>query len=122
MDELENFKSKYRAHIQEGNRRYVIPKRVSVDYLNHISELAVEYEFDVQINMSKADFEHLIGMESYFESKLRYFDWNEHNGIAKSIIEQHERELRIRNENPAAKLAYEKYRNIMNIVDGHGRY
>ena len=30
-DELENFKKKYRAHVQEGHRRYAVPKRMNMD-------------------------------------------------------------------------------------------
>jgi len=32
-DELENFKRKYRAHVQPGHRRYAVPKRMSMDSL-----------------------------------------------------------------------------------------
>jgi hypothetical protein len=30
MDKLENLKSKYRATVSEGRRRYAVPKRISV--------------------------------------------------------------------------------------------
>jgi hypothetical protein len=121
-NELEHFKSKYRAHIQPGHRRYAVPKRISMDPLSPNCEpfdLDFEYEPSVQIDMPRRDFEHLIGMEAYFESQLRDRDWGNFSGYAKSLVDQHEREVRIRNDNPAAKLAYEKYLNVMRMVDSH---
>ncbi len=117
-DEVENFKQKYRAHIQPGHRRYAVPKRMSMDPLEPF-DLEFEYEPSVQIDMPKRDFEHLIGMEAYFEKQLRDLDWENFSGYAKSIVNQHEREVRIRNNNPAAKLAYKKYLTILAMVDSH---
>ena len=121
-DELENFKSKYHAQVQEGTRRYAVPKRMSMDSLTPNYEpfdLDFEYESSVQIDMPKRDFEHLIGMEAYFESQLRDRDWDNFSGYAKSIVDNHEKELRIRNNNPAANLAYKKYLTILAMVDSH---
>ena len=121
-DELENFKQKYRARISEGHMRYAVPRRISMDPLTPDKEpfdLDFEYESSVQIDMPKRDFEHLIGMEAYFEKQLRDRDWENFSGYAKSIVKQHEREVRTRNENPAAKRAYEKYQTIMRIVDSY---
>lgn len=117
-EELENFKQKYRAHIQPGTRRYAVPKRISMDPLEPF-DLEFEYEPSVQIDMPKRDFEHLIGMEAYFDKQLRDRDWENFSGYAKSIVKQHEREVRIRNDNPAAKIAYEKYQAIMRMVDSY---
>jgi len=121
-DELENFKQKYRAHVQPGHRRYAVPKRMSMDPLSPDKEpfdLDFEYEPSVQIDMSKRDFEHLIGMEAYFESQLRDRDWENFSGYAKSIVDKYEREVRIRNNNPAAKIAYAKYLTILRMVDSY---
>jgi hypothetical protein len=121
-EELENFKQKYRAHIQPGQRRYAVPKRMSMDPLSPSNEpfdLDFEYEPSVQIDMPKRNFEHLISMELYFEKQLRDHDWENFSGYAKSIVEHYEREVRIRNGNPAAKLAYEKYQSIMRLIDGY---
>jgi hypothetical protein len=35
------------------------------------------------------------------------------------LVKQHQREVRIRHENPAAKIAYEKYQMILAMVDSH---
>ena len=120
--ELENFKQKYRARIQPGHRRYAVPKRMSMDPLSPDKEpfdLDFEYEPSVQIDMPKRDFEHLIGMEAYFESQLRDRDWENFSGYAKSIVDGHEREMRIRNNNPAAKIAYEKYQVLLAMIDSY---
>jgi hypothetical protein len=122
-EELENFKVKYHARVQEGTRRYAVPKRMSIDPLSPDKDmpwdLDVEYESSVQIDMSKRDFETLIGMEAYFESQLRDRDWENFSGHAKSIVDKYEREVRIRNNNPAAKLAYEKYQTVLRMVDSY---
>ena len=121
-DELENFKKKYRAHIQPGTRRYAVPKRMSMDSLTpnyETFDLDFEYESSVQIDLSKRDFETLIGMEKYWEEQLAWRDVHHYAGYAKSIVDRHEREMRIRNDNPAVKLAYEKYLTVMRMVDSY---
>ena len=121
-EELEHFKKKYRAHVQDGKRRYAIPKRISINPLspkNEPFDLNFEYEPSVQIDMSKRDFEQLIGMEKYWEEQLSWRDRTQYAGYAKSIVDEYERELRIRNENSAAKIAYEKYQNILLMIDSH---
>ena len=118
-EEVDKFIQKYRARIQRGQRRYTVPKRLGIEPLD-LSEpfdLNFEYEYGVQIDMSKHDFETLIEMEAYFEKQLRDRDWENFSGYAKSIVDQYEREVRIRNANPAAKLAYEKYQTMMSLVD-----
>lgn len=121
-DELKHFKNKYRAHVQDGKRRYAIPKRISMDPLSPTYEpfdLNFEYEPSVQIDMSKRDFEQLIGMEKYWEEKLKWRDYAEYGGFAKEIVEDHEHELRIRKANPAAQKAYENYQMILQMTKSH---
>lgn len=117
--ETEKFIQKYRAHIQEGRRRYSVPKRLSIEPidLSEPFDLDFEYEYGVQIDMSKRDFETLVEMEAYFDQQLRDRDWENFSEYARSIVEHYEREARIRNGNPAAKLAYEKYQTLMRLVD-----
>lgn len=117
-EELEHFKSKYRAHIQPGHRKYVKPKKISIYDKDADWDLEFETEYGVQIDMSTRDFEHLVHMEKKFYNTMEksgpYI-----GGHAKHIVEQWEREERIRNDNPAAKRAYEKYQTIMRMVDSH---
>jgi hypothetical protein len=119
-DELEHFKKKYRAYVQEGNRRYAVPKRVSMDPLSPSHEpfdLDFEYEPSVQIDISKRDFERLVEMHRWIEDKIQgaYAVGSE----AMYIYQQYERELRIRNENPGVKKAYEKYQTLLKMVDSY---
>jgi hypothetical protein len=119
-EEVDKFIKKYRARIQESHRRYAVPKRISVASLSPTYEpfnLDFEYEPGVQIDMSKSDFATLVEMEEYFEKHLRDRDWGNFSGHAKSIVDQNEREVRIRNSNPAAKLAYEKYQTMLRLTD-----
>jgi len=122
MDELADFKKKYRAHIQEGHRKYAKHSFISMDSLRPNSEPfdeMIEYDRSVQIDMPKIAFDTLIGMEAYFEEKLKWRDFHDYSGYARSIVQDHERELRIRCENPAAKVAYEKYLTVLSMVDSY---
>jgi hypothetical protein len=119
-DELEHFKKKYHATVSEGRRRYTIPKPFKVwDDINF--DQPFEVENGVQIDMSQQDFEYLIHMEkTFYETMERSGPYI--GGHAKYIVEQREREERIRANNPAARIAYEKYLTIMRIVDGGNYY
>lgn len=121
MDEVEHFKKKYRAHIQPGHRRYTKPKRISMDPLSPSHEpfdLVFETEYGVQIDMSQRDFEHLVHMEK------KFYDTMERSGPyvgghAKHIVDQWDREDRIRKDNPAVAKAYEKYITLLSMVDSY---
>ena len=118
MDELEHFKNKYRAHIQSGHRRYTKPKKISLYDKDITWNLEFETEYGVQIDMSQRDFEHLVHMEK------KFYDTMERSGPyvgghAKYIVEQWEREERIRSDNPAVAKAYEKYLNLLSMVDSY---
>ena len=117
MDEVEQFKKKYRATVSEGRMRYTIPKPFKVwDDINFNEPFEVEY--GVQIDMSQRDFEHLVHMEKHFyETMQRSGPYV--GGHAKYIVEQWEREERIRTENPSVRIAYEKYLNLLSMVDSY---
>ena len=117
-DELKHFKNKYRATVSEGRKRYTIPKPFKVwDDMNFNEPFEVEH--GVQIDMSKRDFATLIGMEKYWQEQLSWRDFKEYGGYAKDIVEDYEHELRIRNANPAAQKAYEKYQMILQMTKSH---
>ena len=116
-DELKHFKNKYRAHIQPGHRKYAKPKKISLDQ-GADWDLHFETEYGVQIDMSQRDFDHLVQMEKKFHDTMErsgpYV-----GGHAKYIVEQWDREERIRNDNPAVKIAYEKYQTLLRMVDSY---
>ncbi len=69
--------------------------------------------------------------EDRFRALLEHDDWVIKAGLKDSgffnnnmsrvgiIIDEHERECRIRNENPAVRAAYEKYQTLLRLVDSH---
>jgi hypothetical protein len=119
-EELEQFKSKYRATVSEGRMRYTIPKKFSISQTQDW-DMNFDVEYGVQIDMSQRDFEHLVHMEKHFYDTMRRSD--EYMGAhGRYIVKQYEREQRIRASNPAARIAYEKYLNIMRMVDGGNYY
>jgi hypothetical protein len=116
-DELEHFKKKYRATVQPGNRRYTVPKKFSISQPQDW-DMNFDVEYGVQIDMSQKDFEHLVHMEKTF------YDTMERSGPyigghAKYIVEQSEREERIRASNPSVQAAYAKYQNLLRLVDSY---
>jgi hypothetical protein len=119
-EELEHFKKKYRATVSEGRCRYTMPKKFSISQTQDW-DMNFDVEYGVQIDMSQRDFERLVHMEKHFYETIKRSD--EYMGAhGRYIVEQREREERIRASNPAARIAYEKYLNIMRMVDGGNYY
>lgn len=117
MDEVEHFKSKYRATVSEGRKRYTIPKPFKVWDDMDFNE-PFEVENGVQIDMSQRDFEQLVHMEKHFYDTMRCS--GEYIGDhARYIVAEHERENRIRASNPSVRAAYEKYQTMLRLVDSH---
>jgi len=116
-DYVEHFKNKYRATVSESRMRYTIPKPFKVWDDANFDE-PFEVENGVQIDMSQRDFDQLVHMEKHFyETMNRSGPYiGDH---AKYIIEEHERESRIRNKNPGVKKAYEKYQTLLKMVDSY---
>ena len=117
-DDVEHFKNKYRATVSEGRRRYTIPKPFKVWNDDTNFNEPFEVENGVQIDMSQRDFDHLVHMEKHFyETMNRSGPYiGDH---AKMIVEEHEREERIRNKNPSVRAAYEKYQTLLRMVDSY---
>jgi hypothetical protein len=69
--------------------------------------------------------------EDRFRALLEHEDWVKHAGLhdnkffnnnvsrVSQMIVDHDRECRIRQENPAVKAAYEKYQTLLRLVDSH---
>lgn len=114
-DELKHFKKKYRATVSEGRKRYTIPKPFKVWNDLDCNE-SFEVENGVQIDMSQRDFEQLVHMEKHFYDTMNRS--GEYIGDhARYIVAEHERENRIRASNPSVRAAYEKYQNLLKLVD-----
>lgn len=114
-DELEHFKNKYRATVSQGLMRYEIPTRGSMypyDLSDTTFETTIKKAYGVQIDMSQRDFDHLVHMQKNF------YDIINRRGPCE-IVEEYEREQRIRRNNPSVRIAYEKYLNLLSMVDSH---
>jgi hypothetical protein len=69
--------------------------------------------------------------EDRFRALLEHNDWVEKVGLqgnnffnnnvsrVSNMIVEHERECRIRNENPSVRAAYEKYQTLLRLVDSY---
>jgi len=114
-NDVEHFKNKYRATVSQGRMRYTIPKRGSMypcDPFDTTFDTTIKTEYSVQIDMSQRDFDHLVHMQNNF------YDIIDRRGPCE-IVEDYERQLRIRRDNPSVRIAYEKYLNLLGIVDSH---
>jgi len=114
-NDLEDFKNRYRATVSQGRMRYTIPKRGSMypcDLSDTTFETTIKTEYGVQIDMSRRDFDHLVHMQENF------YDMINRRGPCE-IVEEYEREQRIRQDNPSVRIAYEKYQTLMSMVGSH---
>jgi len=120
MDNTESFKKRYQAVVKESP--YRIQKIKGYDYnynwIDHLGvddKLEFEYEQMVAVHLPQNRFRELVETEERFYKRL-----NENQilgGTASAIVRQTERELRIRNDNPAVKAAYEKYLDLLRLVE-----
>ena len=122
MKEVDEFCQKYDAYVRESSRMYNRVKQVSAAVWND-SEISQTIPYEqvrcVEVHMPEDRFRALIEHDKwlYDARTSNYIIGNE----AVYIVEQHDRETRIRHENPAAKIAYDKYQNILRLVDSHYR-
>jgi len=116
-DDVEHFKNKYRATVSEGRRRYTVPKKFSMSQTQDW-DMTFDTDYGVQIDMSQRDFDHLVHMEKHFyETMERSGPYI--GGHAKHIVDEHEREQRIRASNPSVQAAYAKYQTLLRMVDSY---
>lgn len=122
-EEIDRFKKKYNAHVQQGRRQFARPKPITVDSWSDpelFNTATFEYENGVQIDMPESDFEQLVHMEKYFRDTLQR-GGSSIGSYAEYIVDNYDRECRIRNENPSVRVAYEKYQTLLKLVDSHYR-
>jgi hypothetical protein len=124
MKEVDKFCQKYDAYVRESSRMHRRLKPVSYavcsDSDPEIFETMPITEVKcVEVHMPEDRFRALLEHDKwlYDARTSNYIIGNE----AVYIVEQHDRETRIRHENPAAKIAYDKYQNILRLVDIHYR-
>jgi hypothetical protein len=126
-NEINDFCRKYDAIVQPSKHRQRRTKLQSFDdwYQNPDMFQPVSYEYDtipcVEIHMPEDRFRALIEHDEWLEHaglKNNSF-FNNNVGRVSNILEEHERECRIRQENPAVRAAWEKYQTLLRLVDSH---
>jgi hypothetical protein len=124
-DEVKEFCHKYDAYVQPSHHMHRRAKMMGyADWTkapNIFQEMPYESLKCVEIHMP----------EDRFRALLEHDDWIEHAGLhdnnffnnnvgrVSHMIVEHERECRIRQENPAVRAAYEKYLTLLRLVDSH---
>ena len=120
MTNTEAFEKRYQAVVKQSPYRVSKIKHYDYNYnwVDHLSlddKLEFEYEQMVAVHLPQNRFRELVDLEERFYKRL-----NENQilgGTASAIVRQAERELRIRNDNPAVKAAYEKYLDLLRLVE-----
>jgi len=122
MKEVKNFCHKYDAYVQDSSRMHRRVKRASFKMWSEsdpgiFQQIPYEDIKCVEIHMPEDRFRALVEHDDWLHTAHmnNYLKGNE----AVWIVEQHERETRIRHANPSVQLAYEKYQMMLNLVDSH---
>lgn len=120
---MKKFEHRYRAYIQQSHRRFAklqTPTWTARVPPDSMFEDSVTYEDGVQIDMSKDDFDRLqADLLAYQELENKPYGGGYTGRHLSHNYEQEIREERIRKENPSVKLAYEKYLNLLRLVDSY---
>jgi hypothetical protein len=110
-DDLVRFKSKFRAEVADSKeyRRHVHPP---MDF-NYTSSSYYEMEYKVEplvaIHLPKEQFQQLVEQQRHIENV------EERAKAAHRVLRDKHEEECIRNNNPTAKLAYEKYKMLLEL-------
>ena len=121
-DKIKEFCYKYEARCGPTGQAWRRTKRVSYSLYKEDPYILSQIEFDeiqtIRIEMP----------EDRFRALLEHSDWVERAGLhdnrhfsnnvsrVSQIIIEHEEECKIRHSNPAVKLAYEKYRMLLELA------
>ena len=122
MKEVDEFCRKYDAYVTQSTRMHRRLKPVSYavcsDSDPEIFETMPITEVKcVEVHMPEDRFRALLEHDKwlYNARESNYVKGNE----AVYIVEQHDRETRIRHESPAVQHAYEQYQMLLKLVDSH---
>jgi hypothetical protein len=122
MKEANDFCRKYDAYVQDSNRMHRRSKRMPFQIWSEsdpeiFQQIPYEQVKCVEIHMPEDRFRALLEHDDWLHTAhmSNYIKGNE----AVWIVEQHERETRIRHANPSVQLAYEKYQMMLNLVDSY---
>ncbi len=124
--EVEVFSKKYDAYVCSSTRMHRRVRRMDYDIWSKsdpgiFNSIPVEEIKCVEIHMP----------EDRFRALLEHADWVQNAGLqgnnyfannvsrVSHMIVEHERECRIRQENPTVKAAYEKYQTLLALVQSN---
>ena len=123
---INKFASKYQAVCRPSGQYYQRTQSVPVKFGEDpadvlYQELPYQSVPMVEIHMPEDRFRALIEHDAFLDNhdRLRNSTTGSHvyydTMRAKSIIEEHETECRIRNQNPAVRAAYEQYLTVLHL-------
>lgn len=125
-DEVKEFCRKYEARVRPSTRHWNRIKPVPYPVFEEQGFDAFATRDYVTVPMVDITLP-----EDRFRALLEHDEWinqaglhdnsyfNNNVGRVANLVVEHERECRIRHENPAVRAAYEKYRNLLTLVDSH---
>ena len=119
--EVKEFCHKYDAYVRESSRMHRRHKLSPFNAWKEDPEIFQTIPYVdikcVEVHMPEDRFRALVEHDEwlYRAQMSNYIKGND--GVW--IVEQHEREARIRHENPAVKLAYEKYQTMLRLVESN---
>lgn len=120
--EVKEFCYKYNACVTDSSRMYRRTKRIDYKFWSEsdpeiFQQIPYEEIKCVEIHMPEDRFRALLEHDEWlYNSRM-----SNHmvGGEAIQIVKQHERETRIRHENPSVKIAWEKYQTMLSLVSSH---
>lgn len=123
IEKIDKFCRKYRAKITQGQERQYLPlefPKLHFDQMNSPVYEKFEYRVVPTVNINMTE-ESLLALIEHNEWRTGagYNQYSPDALQAEYIVRQHDRECRIRNDNASVKAAYEKYLNLLKLVDSY---
>lgn len=122
-DEIKEFCYKYNAYVCESSRMHKRLKRASFAAWNDpeiYNEIPYEAVKCVEVHMPEDRFRALVEHDEWlYRARYNSFSHTDKTSATVEIAKQYEKECRIRHENPAVQAAYEKYQNLLGLVDSY---
>lgn len=124
-NEVNEFCRKYDAYVGPSNRMHRRARRVPFSVWeqdpNIFQTIPYEEVKCVEVHIPEERFRALLEHDEWI-SQVGLHNNNHFNnnvGRVSQMIVDHERECRIRHENPAIRAAYEKYQTLLRLVDSY---
>ena len=120
IKDVEKFCRKYEAYVTESSRMQHRVKRSGFAEWNDpeiYQTIPYQAVKCVEVHMPEDRFRALLEHDEWlYKMQMGTFVVGDEGA---HIVRQHDRECRIRHENPSVRIAYEKYQTLLKIVDSH---